>query len=159
MDPVLRDSIWKSLLQADQEQRYWHVKACRYVQWDFRTKVFLAIITSSSVAGWSLWGDAPVLWKSLTVVASLLSVVLPFLTLNDKVQGMTELHGKWLQLMHEYEELWRDQQVVQEADARTRLASAKKVESELSSKAITLPGQDRSLGASTFHEVIKDRTA
>lgn len=99
------------------------------------------------------------LWKSLTVVASLLSVVLPFLTLNDKVQGMTELHGKWLQLMHEYEELWRDQQVVQEADARTRLASAKKVESELSSKAITLPGQDRSLGASTFHEVIKDRTA
>lgn len=159
MDPVLRSSIWTSLLQADQEQRYWHRKARQYVQWDFRTKVFLALITSTTVASWTIWGDVPMLWKSLTVLASLLSVVQPFLSLNDKVQGMTEVHGKWLQLMHEYEALWRDQTVVGDSEARARVESAKKVESELSSKAISLPGQDSALGAVTFNEVVRERTA
>jgi len=97
------------------------------------------------------------LWKSLTIAASLLSIVLPFLSLNDKVLGMTEVHGKWLQLMHGYEELWRDQDVVQDADVRARVSDAKKIESELSSKAISLPGQDEKLGAATYHEVIAER--
>ncbi|MBK7614621.1 MAG: hypothetical protein IPJ08_09150 [Burkholderiales bacterium] len=158
MESVLRDSIWRSLLQSDQEQRYWHRKACQYVKWDFRSKVFLALITSSTVASWSLWNDHPLLWKSLTVVASLVSIVLPFLSLNDKVLGMTEVHGKWLQLMHEYEELWRDQALLEDGAARARVSSAKKIESELSSKAIGLPAQDRKLGATTYHEVIAERT-
>jgi hypothetical protein len=158
VDSVLRDSIWRSLLQSDQEQRYWHRKACQYVKWDFRSKVFLALVTSSTVASWTFWSDVPSLWKSLTVAASLLSIVLPFLSLNDKVLGMTEVHGKWLQLMHEYDELWRDQELVQDSEMRARVASAKKVESELSSKAISLPGQDKKLGGVTYHEVIRERT-
>ncbi|MBX9793696.1 MAG: hypothetical protein K2Y02_05295 [Burkholderiaceae bacterium] len=158
MEPVLRGAIWRSLLQSDQEQRYWHRKACQYVRWDFRSKVFLALVTSSTVASWTLWSDLPVLWKTLTVAASLISIVLPFLSLNDKVLVMTEVHGKWLQLMHEYEELWRDQELVEDGDARVRVSGAKKVESELSSKAISLPAQDRKLGATTYHEVINERT-
>ena len=98
------------------------------------------------------------MWKSLTVAATLLSLVLPFLALNDKVLSMTEVHGKWLQLMHEYEELWRDQELVPDADARARVAKAKKIESELSSKAIGLPGQDKKLGATTYFEVIGERS-
>ena len=158
MDSVLRESVWRSLLQADQEQRYWHIQACRFVKWDFRTKVFLALVTSSSVAGWTLWSDFPWIWKTLTVVASVMSIVLPFLSLNDKVLGMSDVHAKWLQLMHDYEELWRDQGILEDSDVRTRIAKAKRIESELSSKAISLPGQDKILGALTFNEVVKERT-
>lgn len=118
----------------------------------------MAVVTSSTVAGWTIWGASPALWKSLTVIASLLSIVLPILSLNDKVLAMTEVHAKWLQLMHEYEALWRDQDITGEVDARQRVAASKKIEGELSSKAITLPGGDKKLGATTYAEVLSERT-
>ena len=158
MEPNIRSSLWTSLLQADQEQRYWHQKACEYVRWDFWTKVFLAIVTSSAVGGWAIWSQYPYIWKSLTVVSSLMSIVMPFLSLNDKVLSMTEVHGKWLQLLHDYEAMWRDQEVLDDSSVRAQLDAGKKVESELSAKAISLPGADRTLGANTYAQVIKDRT-
>lgn len=154
---TVRESVWKAMLQSDQEQRYWHAKACQYVKWDFRAKLFLAIVTSSSVASWSIWIESAILWKSLTVGASLLSIVLPILSLNDKVLAMTEVHAKWLQLMHDYEGMWRDQDTLEQPEVRSRLDAAKRIESELSSKTINLPGKDIKLGGETFHQVKRDR--
>jgi len=158
MDEGLRRAIWESLLHADQEQRYWHRMACRYVERDFRSKLFLAIVTSSTVAGWAFWKEHPVVWQSLSGVASLLAIVLSVANWNDKVLAMTELHAKWMQLTHEYEASWRDQSIVDDAIARTSLAASKKIEGELSSKAINLPGQNKKLGEQTYKQVIEERT-
>ena len=158
LDSNIRRILWTSLLQADQEQRYWHCKACNYVRWDFRTKIFLAIATSSAVGGWAIWSECQYVWKSLTVVSSLLSVVMPFLSLNDKVLSMTEVHAKGLQLMHTYEAMWRDQDLLDEAQIRSQLDAGKRTEGELSAKAISLPGSDRELGAKTYEQVVKGRT-
>lgn len=128
LDEELRTAIWESMLQSDQERRYWHLKAREYVNWDLRSKVFLALVTSSSVAGWVFWSEFPGWWKFLTCVASAVSIALPFLALSDKSQAMTEVHAKWLQLMHEYEECWRDRAHIDATLVRTKLRECKRIE-------------------------------
>jgi len=71
---------------------------------------------------------------------------------------MVELHSKWLELMHEYDEIWRDQVSVTDSKARSRLNDAKKVELELSTKAINLPCNDKKLAYSIFESVVAARS-
>lgn len=156
MEERLRKHLWESMLQADQEQRYWHSKACQYVDHDRDGKIVLAVLSSGSVAGWAFWADVPWAWKLLSGFATLLSIVLPTLGLNSKVVAMTDLHGQWLQLKYLYEMMWRDQCTLAEKNIRERLESGKRKEAELSAKAISLPGKDEKLGAQTYHQVLQD---
>lgn len=156
MDEALRLSLWNSLLQADQEQRYWHAKACEVVNHDFWSRVVLAVLSSSAVAGWVLWEHYPVIWKGFSAVSTLLSIILPILGLNSKVVAMTDVHGQWLQLKHVYEAMWRDQSHISDDDVRRKLDESKRREAELSAKAITLPSTDKKLGSKTYHEVVQE---
>lgn len=156
MDAAIRLSLWTSLLQADHEQRYWHAKACERVGYDFWSKIVLAFLSSGAVAGWTFWADYPGWWKGLSAVATLLSIVLPLMALNSQVVTMTEVHGRWLQLKHNYDAMWRDQALISNEDVRKKLDESKRMEAELSAKAISLPSKDVKLGAKTYREVIEE---
>jgi hypothetical protein len=157
MDPKLREALWQALLTADHAQRYWHEKACQYVSRDFYSKVFLAICTSSAVAGWSLWADVPLAWKTLSVAATLTSIVLPFVAISDKIVSMTDQHTKWLVVMNKYDRVWRDEQIVSDKEVRAELDAGKQIETDLSAKAIPLPGKDMTLSGKVYEAVMKDR--
>lgn len=156
MDGPIRYSLWTSLLQADQEQRYWHAKACERVGYDLWSKIILAFLSSSAVAGWTFWADYPAGWKGLSALATLLSIVLPLVALNSQVVTMTEVHGRWLQLKHMYEAMWRDQSLISTEEIRKKLDEAKGIEAELSAKAIRLPSNDKRLGAKTYRAVTEE---
>ena len=153
MDEAIRQSLWNAPLQADQEQRYWHAKACERVGYDFWSKIVLAFLSSSADAGWTFWADYPAWWKGLSAVATLLSIVLPLVAWNSQVVTMTEVHGRWLQLKHVYEAMWRDQVIISGEEVRKKLDESRRTEAELSAKAISLPSNDKRLGAKTDREV------
>ena len=55
----MRKLIWKALLDADMNVRYWKYMAQRLVKRDCNTKIFLAVMSSSTVGSWWIWEDIP----------------------------------------------------------------------------------------------------
>ena len=57
----IRQVIWEAALDADLNLRYWDHLSRRYSAWDKYAKIFLAIMSSSTVAGWGIWNEINIL--------------------------------------------------------------------------------------------------
>src|SRR5262245_44733993 len=101
------NSVWKSMMDADLNARYWRYMGLRYTRREAWAKIFLAATASATVASWSLWAEVRFLWQSLSVIAALISVAMPIIDVPRKISIITDAQGAWLQLMHDYEEIWR----------------------------------------------------
>ena len=81
----IRRVIWEAVLDADLNLRYWDHLSRRYSTWDKYTKIFLATMSSSTVASWGFWDEIDILWKGLSAVSAFTAIALPILI------GVTQL--------------------------------------------------------------------
>ena len=79
---IMRTAIWKSMLEADMNAKYWKYLVNRYSTRDKGFKIFLAIMASGTVAGWGLWEDIPWLWKSLSSISAIIAISSPILNIS-----------------------------------------------------------------------------
>ena len=110
----IKQVIWDAVLDADLNLRYWDRLSRRYSVWDKYTKIFLAIMSSSTVAGWGIWNEINILWtdfslwKGLSAISAITAIVLPILNWQRKIGEMSNLKGKWSRISRAYENLWED---------------------------------------------------
>lgn len=102
----MREQLWKAVLSADMNARYWAAMGRRYARRDLRFRLFLAVSASGTVAGWSLWVQTPWLWKSVSAIAALVSIASPLLAYAKQSNVMASIAGEWTQLQVDYELLW-----------------------------------------------------
>jgi hypothetical protein len=153
----MKIAIWKSMLDADMNARYWKYLVVRYSARDKGLKIFLAIMASGTVAGWGLWEAVPWLWKSLSSISAIVAISLPILNYQKSIDQMSTLAGKWGELRIEYEDLWL--QVRNHQDSQTLERAYKKfrkIEASLQEKETKLP-DDKALLWKCFEEVKKTR--
>ena len=153
----MRTAIWKSMLEADMNAKYWKYLVNRYSTRDKGFKIFLAIMASGTVAGWGLWEDIPWLWKSLSSISAIIAISSPILNYQKSIEQMALLAGKWGELRIEYEDLWRQVRNHGEPEVLERAYKKfKKIESTLQEKETKLP-EDKALIKICFEEVKKTR--
>ena len=102
----MRAYIWKLLLDADLNSRYWKELAERYSSREKKFKIFLAIMASGTVATWGIWDNIPILWKLLSGISAILSIALPILNYPEQIKQMSCLSGQWAELRIKYEQQW-----------------------------------------------------
>ena len=107
-EEYIRKAIWEAVLDADFNVRYWGHLSRRYSARDNYTKIFLALMSSSTVASWGIWNEVNILWKILFSISSVTAIVFPFLNLQKKIGEMSNLRGKWSRISRAYENLWED---------------------------------------------------
>ena len=113
-EEYIRKAIWEAVLDADLNLRYWDHLSRRYSKWDKWTKIFLAIMSSSTVAGWGIWNEINILWtdfslwKGLSAISAVTAIALPILDWQRKIGEMSNLKGKWSRISRAYENLWED---------------------------------------------------
>ena len=78
--------VWRSLLDADQNARYWRAMTLRYVRRERAAKIFLALVASATVAGWGFWREVGWLWQGFSILAALISVALPIFDVPRHVE-------------------------------------------------------------------------
>ena len=100
--------VWEAMLDADLNFRYWDHLSRRYSAWDKYTKIFLAVMSSSTVASWGIWNEVSILWKVLFSISSVTAIVFPILNWQKKIGEMSNLRGKWSRISRAYENLWED---------------------------------------------------
>lgn len=105
-EEYIRKAVWDGMLGADFNTRYWSHLIRRYSKRDKYTKIFLAIISSSTVASWGFWDEIDLLWKSLSAISAFIALALPILDWPKTISRMSDLAGKWSRIEYEYENLW-----------------------------------------------------
>lgn len=151
------DSAWKAMLDADFNARYWRYMVLRFARRENYAKIFLAVVASASVASWSLWIEIQWLWKTLSAIAAIVAVAMPIIDVPRKTELMTDAYGGWLQLMNEYEDLWRSRESSNDRTFAAKLTSLKTREVDVAKKTAKLPSDDDALAERCYAEVLTAR--
>ena len=144
------------MLNAQMSACYWSCLARRYNGREKSLKIFLAITSSGTVAGWTIWSHYDLLWKILSGLSALVAIALPILDYSGQVEKMTKLAGKCAHLRVGYEQLWAQIDSLSQQsilDAQGKLAQQ---EIELSDVQAVLP-DDRKLLEQCQREVLMSR--
>lgn len=154
MKPATRTWLWKHLLDADLNRRYWRCMAERYKSWDQYGRILLAFTSSGVVAAWTVWNQYPNVWQVLSAVSAVMAIALPIMNFPSRVETAADLHGRWTELSAEYERLWTaaEDGLADLSDEQMRLLGAK--ETSTAPKEATMP-YDRRLAARCQAEVNK----
>lgn len=148
--------IWESLLDADMSSRYWGRAARLYQNCERGAKIFLAAVSSSTVASWLVWQQIAWLWQSLSAGAAIIAVALSILNLGSIVEAMVRAAEKWALLRASYDRLWAALPQMSDTVALTKFDELKVREVELSSAEARLPHIQKLIQKS-YDEVFSSR--
>ena len=152
----MKISVWRSMLDADMNVRYWKYLTQRYVKRDRGFKIFLALTSSGTVAGWSIWNSIPLLWQILSGLSAIIAIISPILNYQKMIESISDLSGKWWELKTEYETFWRKAQKAIDEKFEAEYCNVKIKENELTKKETQLP-QDMKLLKKCQKEVLHVR--
>jgi len=102
----MKKTIWNALLNAELNVTYWKKLVQCYQKRDLFFKIFLAVVTSGTVASWGIWNEFPVIWKILSSFSAVVAIALPILNYHRLVESMSNLAGEWCELKAEYHDQW-----------------------------------------------------
>ncbi len=152
----IKKAIWDSMLDADLNVRYWGHLSRQYYKTSRFFKIFLALMASGTVASWGFWQDIELLWKILSGIAAVLAITLPILRLEKKIEEMSILKGKWIELKNEYEFLRITMENKNLNELEQEYKRIKDKEIEVSKEEKTLPLKEK-LANKCYQEVLKSR--
>lgn len=99
--------LWNSTLDADMNVRYWDSMTTRYTRVDNSLKIFLATMSSGTVAAWRFWSSAPIVWQLLSAISAILAIASPILNYSKTIKTTTDIAWKWQTILNRYEKLRR----------------------------------------------------
>ena len=100
------------MLTAEMNCEYFTILASNFSKWDKRTKIFLAIMSSSVVAGWTIFSDAEkyphsaLLWHVASGLATATAIALPIFNLSKRAEWATALKVAYQSSANDYEFIW-----------------------------------------------------
>lgn len=154
----MRKIVWKSMLDADMNFRYWKYLTQRYVKRDRNIKIFLALTSSGAVAGWSIWNDIKCMWQILSGLSAVIAIVSPIMSYQKLIEVTSDLSGKWWELMRYYETFWcRAENGELSGRIEEEFTNCKAKEDDLVKRETKLP-QDMKLLKKCQEEVLHSRS-
>jgi hypothetical protein len=152
----MRALIWNSMLTAQMNVCYWSQLASRLAQREKWIKIFLAVTSSGTVAGWSVWTEYAIVWKVLSGMSAVLAVSLPILDYSGRVAQLNKVASKCAQLRLGYDQLWAQIDVLTPNLVNDMQAELAKKEIELADLQVAEP-DDRELLIHCQEEVLHSR--
>lgn len=106
MGVLMKKEIWKDMLDADLNARYWGEQTRVAYSRDKWIRIFLALASSGTIAGWSIWKDFPLAWQALSAMTAVLAIASPVLNYAEKAKNSLVLYCAWSDILRAYEQLW-----------------------------------------------------
>lgn len=97
---------WDLLLTAEMNVRYWEKMSRKYDKREKNAKIFLAVMSSGTVAAWGVWEHNDYFWKILSGVSAVIAVALPILNWTKTIEAMVNAKHEWEKISTDYDMLW-----------------------------------------------------
>ena len=154
---MFRKALWDSMLDADMNARYWSYLSRRYYNYDKYSKIFLAIMSSGTVASWGFWSETQWLWKGLSAISALLAIAIPIVNWPKMISNMVALKQYWTEIKIDYEMSWLELESGKtETDVAKYYKKTKEKEAKVAVKEANMPNSKK-LVKRCWLEVIKSR--
>jgi hypothetical protein len=105
---MIHDLIWKQLYRVDVRSVYLEQLLKRAETTDRYINIFLAIASSSSIAGWALWNKYVYVWTAVIAFSQVINAMLPYLPYKERIKSLSGLSRDLRQLGITIERTWLD---------------------------------------------------
>jgi hypothetical protein len=116
---------WNLLKELKVHVIYLHLYISKDEKVDRIIDIFLAILSSTSIAAWAVWQQYPMVWAGLIAVSQIITAIKPFLPYKTRIKLLSELNDQIQILSLECEKGWFD---VSEGVLTNREIHAKRME-------------------------------
>jgi hypothetical protein len=82
---------WNLLKELKVHVLYLQGYATAQYRWDRGVDIFLAIASSSSIAGWALWRDYQAIWAIIIALSQVMTAIKPLLPYKKRLAALTSL--------------------------------------------------------------------
>jgi hypothetical protein len=144
------------MLDADMNVRIYGYLGRRYGARDKYTKIFLALMSSGTVASWGFWSEVEILWKMLSGISAAIAVALPILNYQKMIESIAEQKREWTHIRNEYEKLWLSLKSLGGHEVEKKYDEIKRLETARSALEASLP-HDKNLINKCYDEVLVSR--
>lgn len=104
----IRDKIWYFLIDSKTNENFSALIVRKYQKRDLWSNIFLALVTSSSVAAWAFWDKYPSLWILIIGISQVLMITKPYFLFPKYIKIFNEKSIHWQHLTVQIEKLWHD---------------------------------------------------
>lgn len=99
---------WRELQQLKENLNYIQLYLEKLESTDRAFKIFLAITSSGSIAGWAIWKNLSLLWAIIIASSQVINVIKPFLPYEARLKSLFGLFNALENLMLSTEDRWYD---------------------------------------------------
>ncbi len=149
-----KSGLWDALLDADMNVYYWTWTSDLYHRLDTYFKIVIAIAASGTVAAWHFWSDHPSLWKVLSAVAAIVSIIHPLICSSERLKATSGLVSCWKEISTRYELLWQQDECLSQPKSWKEFEAAKHREAKIDES--RLPKSERRI-MKAYQQVRKKR--
>jgi hypothetical protein len=126
-----RSEVWRGMLDAEMNGRYWRARASGLAQREKLLKIFLAVTSSATVAGWTVWRGIPPIWQVLSGLSATIAVALPILDYTSQIERASDLRRDWREVAGKYNRLWAELNANLDGPVAGRLQELQAKEAEM----------------------------
>lgn len=105
---MIQQLLWQQFYRVSVRSVYLEKLLESHETTDRRVSIFLAITSSSSIAGWAIWKDLSGLWAFLIALSQLINAVLPHFAYKERIKSLSGLARDLRQLAISLESKWLD---------------------------------------------------
>lgn len=86
---MYQKQYWTELYELKCHQKYLALHQESAENWERRIKVFMAIVSSTSIGGWALWKDLAPLWATLIAASQVVTAIYAFLPFKSRIKPIS----------------------------------------------------------------------
>lgn len=102
----MKEMYWRYMVQIKAWQFYLEAYTERAYRWDRGINVFVAVVSSTSIAGWAIWNQFSYVWGVLIAVMQVLTAIKSFLPFGQRLQTLPALQGAIASVYNKIEYNW-----------------------------------------------------
>jgi hypothetical protein len=107
----MKNQIWATLCDVKFKAYTISILVSKYQRWERNTNIFVALVSSSSIASWAIWDKYQLVWSSIIVTSQIVTVLKPYFPYFKYVKELNSRSQKMDVLSIDFEKLWYDFQV------------------------------------------------
>ncbi len=106
----MKEKVWYTLVNLKYKSYIIDLNLEKNQNLERKINIFLAIASSGSIAGWTIWKNTPMIWGAIIAFSQFITVVIPYFRLNKNARDFKQISYHLDHLNFKFELLWNDVQ-------------------------------------------------
>lgn len=105
---MAQERYWKELYLLKVHINYVEAHLLDAEVYDRRIKMFMAIVSSSSIGAWAIWKELSFLWAAIIAISQVIAAISPHLPFKERLKTYSSILHELEEIFIQMEAKWHD---------------------------------------------------